>query len=503
MTSVVAVFILAMAITALLTPLVRKAALALGAVDEPAARRVHTRRVPRLGGIAIVVGFFVPLVTLFALRTHAGLVFFSTVPITGGLVVGATLVVTAGLVDDLKGLGAKAKLAIQSAAACAAYAGGMRVDGIDLPGVGAINLGWFALPATVVWIVGIVNAMNLIDGLDGLAAGVAFFACLTNFTIATLTGNVFILLITASLGGAVIGFLFYNFNPAKIFMGDSGSMFLGFVLASASLLGAGTQKSPTLIAIVVPILALGLPITDMLMTIARRFLSRRSIFAADRGHIHHRLLDMGLTHRRSVLSLYLLSIAFTIVALIAYFGRSWQIGFALFTLTAILVGVVRFVGYFNSFINVSQVETEEQSARLRRAVLRALRQMVAHASLEQLPAVLADFGSDSGLLAISIVNPKNERLKRWGWESPLAEAQREALCVHFAISVGPESLELQFFVEAASTHVGPETRVLLQLVADAAEAMLARPREEMRAAADDEGRVPATSRHEWFAQGGQ
>jgi UDP-GlcNAc:undecaprenyl-phosphate GlcNAc-1-phosphate transferase len=374
----------------------------------------------------------------------------------------------------------------------------MRVEGIELPLIGAFNLGWLALPATVVWIVGIVNAMNLIDGLDGLAAGVAFFACLTNFTIATLTGNVYILLVTASLGGAVVGFLFYNFNPAKIFMGDSGSMFLGFVLASASLLGAGTQKSPTLIAIVVPILALGLPITDMLMTIARRFLGRRSIFAADRGHIHHRLLDMGLTHRRSVLSLYLLTVAFTLVALVTYFGRSWEVGFALFALVTILVGVVRFVGYFNSVSSVAQLaESEERSLVLRLAVLRVLRRMVAaEGSIEKLPAVLAEFGRDSGLLAISIVNPKNERMKRWGWESPRLEddAQREALCVNFAISDGRETLDLQFFVDTAGV-IGPQTQILLRLVADGAEAMIAAPREPLR--------TPAPGPAGLVAQGGE
>jgi UDP-GlcNAc:undecaprenyl-phosphate GlcNAc-1-phosphate transferase len=482
MTSVVAAFVLAMLITALTTPFVRRAALAAGAVDEPGARRVHTRRVPRLGGIAIAIGFFLPLVALFAIHTHAALVFFSTKSISAGLVAGSLLVVCAGLVDDVKGLGAKAKLLIQTAAAVLAFAGGMRIEGIDLPWIGALSLGWFALPATVLWIVGIVNAMNLIDGLDGLAAGVTFFACLTNFVIATLTGNVYILLVSASLGGAVVGFLFYNFNPAKIFMGDSGSMFLGFVLASASLLGAGTQKSPTLIAIVVPLLALGLPILDMLMTIARRFIERRSIFSADRGHIHHRLLDMGLTHRRSVLSLYLVSVAFTIVALIAYLGRSWQIGFALFSLTAVLIAIVRFVGYFSrTIVNAGQVR-EEGLEGLRRSVPRVLNRMAAAGSLEQLPALLGEFAAESGLLAIRLVNPKNIRLNRWDWESPRTEGQPtlEAVCASFEISDGHATLELQFLVDVATGAVGPKTHVLLQLVADGAEAILPLRRESTR-----------------------
>ena len=495
MKSAVAAFVLAMLITAIATPFVRKAAMAAGAVDEPGARRVHTRRVPRLGGIAIATGFFLALLALFAVRTHAALIFFSTGRVTAGLVAGSLLVITAGLVDDIKGLGAKSKLLIQTIAAVIAFAAGMRIGGIELPGIGAMNLGWFALPATVLWIVGIVNAMNLIDGLDGLAAGIAFFACLTNFTIASLTGNVYILLITAALGGAVVGFLFYNFNPARIFMGDSGSMFLGFMLASASLLGAGTQKSPTLIAIVVPILALGLPILDMLLTIARRFLERRSLFAADRGHIHHRLLDVGLTHRRTVLSLYLVSIAFTIVALIAYVGRSWQVGFALFALTAVLVAVVRFVGYFGTTI-ISANPGEQGLEPLRRSVPHLLRRMAAAGSFEQLPGFLGEFGAESGLLAIRIVNPKNQRLKRWGWESPRVQAEpsREAVCASFAVSDGRgETLQLEFFVESASGRVGPQVRILLQLVADGAEALLASPRETIR--------TPTVSHTERIAQG--
>jgi UDP-GlcNAc:undecaprenyl-phosphate GlcNAc-1-phosphate transferase len=486
MLSSLAAFVLAVIITAVLTPVVRRGALAVGAVDEPGARRVHTRRVPRLGGIAIVLGFFISGLILFGLGTHAARIFVASSHITLGLLGGGALIAGAGLFDDIKGMGAKSKLLVQIAAGSFAYACHMRIETIELPGMGVQTLGWLALPVTVAWIVATINALNLIDGLDGLAAGVTFFACLTNFCIAALTGNFYIELVSASLGGAVVGFLFYNFNPAQIFMGDSGSMFLGFVLGAASLLGAGSQKSPTLIAIIVPILALGLPIMDMLLTIARRFLERRSIFVADRGHIHHRLLDMGLTHRRTVLSLYLLSVLFTTVALVTYVGRSWQVGAALFALTVVLVGVIRFVGYFGTsvvgierFVKVANDGPEA----LRKAVPLALAQLAAPELPEQLPAILAQFGAAAGLLAVRISNPNNQKLNQWGWEAlPQNGARLEAACASFDIADERGPFRLQFFVDAPSGEVGPKTHVLLQLVADAASTMLTAKREALRAA---------------------
>ena len=160
-------------------------------------------------------------------------------------------------------------------------------------------MGVFALPVTVLWIVGVTNAVNLIDGLDGLAAGVTFFAAFTSFVIASISGSVFVALTMAALMGALVGFLFFNFNPARIFMGDSGSYFLGFVLATTALAGGGLQqKASTAVSLLVPVLALGVPIFDTLFSMFRRVLERRPIFSADRGHVHHRLLDIGLTHRR-------------------------------------------------------------------------------------------------------------------------------------------------------------------------------------------------------------
>jgi UDP-GlcNAc:undecaprenyl-phosphate GlcNAc-1-phosphate transferase len=404
-----------------------------------------------------------------------GRFFLTEAPLLEGLVLGALVVAGVGVLDDIRGVGAKYKLLAQIAAATVAFAFGMRIHAIELPWIGVLHLGWLALPATVAWFVGIVNAVNLIDGLDGLAAGVVFFACLTNFVIASLVGNFVIMFITASLGGAVIGFLFYNFNPARIFMGDTGSMFLGFVLASASLLDAGTQKTPTLVAIIVPILALGLPITDMLLSIVRRFLAHRSIFLADREHIHHRLLDLGLTHRRAVVTLYLLSVAFTVMALIVHLARSWQVGIALFVLVALLVGVVRFMGHFtSSFVAVGRAAAQERTEPLRRSVPRILGRL-AEVRPSDVPDVLAEFGREAGLLGIGVGNAKSDALHGWRWESPESSSvgRKHRACAEFSIFDGKDPLELRFFLEAPTGVIGPQTRILLQLVADAAEVRLA------------------------------
>ncbi|WP_394848564.1 undecaprenyl/decaprenyl-phosphate alpha-N-acetylglucosaminyl 1-phosphate transferase [Pendulispora brunnea] len=476
MFSAIIAFFLATVVAALLTPIVRRLALAVGAVDDPTARRVHTRRVPRLGGMAIVLGFFVPLVVLYALDTQSARILFSQPRVVGGLVVGSLIMAGLGLCDDVIGVGAKMKLALQVTAAVLAYASGLRIDGVTLPFIGAISFGWIALPVTVLWFCGIVNALNLIDGLDGLAGGVAFFACLTNTVVAFMGHNVSIALLSVTLGGAIVGFLFYNFNPAKIFMGDSGSMFLGFALAASALLGgAGTQKTPTLIAIIAPLVALGLPIMDMLFAIARRFMMRRSIFAADRGHIHHRLLDLGLTHRRAVLVLYAISLAFTIIALGLHFGRSWQVGVALVVLTTLIFGVVRFVGAF-SVTFASRRGMDPMVDKLRRAVPDVISRISA-ANLDDLPKTLERFCEEHGLLAVEAKAPSGARMGSFRWETPTAAARglREAVSAKFALlDATSNPLELEFQFDSPDGAVGPQAEILLQLVADAVETRLQR-----------------------------
>ncbi|MDH7577571.1 MAG: MraY family glycosyltransferase [Bacillota bacterium] len=274
-----------------LTPFIRKLALLAGAVDRPGVRKIHSVPVPCWGGLGICLGF-----------TAAVLL---GVPLTRqiqGLLIGGMAILLLGLVDDWRGLSAWAKLAGQVAAACILVAFGITVDFVTNPLGGMIYLGAFSIPVTIAWVVGITNALNLVDGLDGLAAGVAAVSAGTVAVVAFGEGEAVVACCALLLAAAALGFLPHNFHPAKIFMGDGGSMFLGFMLASLAVLGL--TKSATAFSLILPILILGIPIFDMIFAIIRRILRGQHIFAADRDHLHHRLLDLGLSHRQTVLVIY-------------------------------------------------------------------------------------------------------------------------------------------------------------------------------------------------------
>ena len=323
-------FLLAGVTAFVLTPLVRWGALRFGLVDAPSeARKVHKAPIPRLGGIAIVIAFFVPILGLYFIDNDVSQAYVSDALHVAGLVGGAGLTVALGLADDLLNLSAKLKLLGQVAIAVGVYFMGYEISQIATPFGFTRQLGWFALPMTVLWVVGVMNAINLIDGLDGLASGVALFTVLTLFVLSLLNNNIVTGLTAVSLAGALIGFLRYNFNPASIFMGDSGSLFLGFVLAVTAI--SGSSKSSTIVALMIPLLALGLPLFDTSMAIVRRFASVRPIFSADRGHVHHRLLDLGLSHRQVVLALYGVCLLFTLLALSLVYANS--------VVSAIVLGV--------------------------------------------------------------------------------------------------------------------------------------------------------------------
>jgi UDP-GlcNAc:undecaprenyl-phosphate GlcNAc-1-phosphate transferase len=283
----------------LLTPLCRNIFLRAGLLDQPDhVRKTHAKAIPRIGGIPIAIAYVGSFGLLLVSPFQSGFVLEQYLPLVWKLLPAVGLIFATGLIDDLIGLKSWQKLLGQVAAALCAYWGGVQVTGI----AGHLTHSLLSLPLTVAWLVICANAFNLIDGVDGLATGLGLFATLTTLIAALLQGNWALAVATAPLAGALLGFLRYNFNPASIFLGDSGSLLVGFLLGCFGVLWS--QKSTTLLAMTAPIMALAIPILDVCLSIIRRFLRQQPIFGADRGHIHHRLLDRGLSPRNVALLLY-------------------------------------------------------------------------------------------------------------------------------------------------------------------------------------------------------
>jgi UDP-GlcNAc:undecaprenyl-phosphate GlcNAc-1-phosphate transferase len=281
-----------------LTPWVRRLAERFNAIDLPSQRKIHDRATPRLGGVAIFLAFALLVLILYP--------FFPLMGANAGrtiwVLIGGTLMLLLGIVDDLRGLNARQKFPAQVAIAVLVGLGGYQISSISLPWGGEIDLGLFGPVLSVLWIVGLSNAINLIDGLDGLAAGIAAIGAFTIFVVSLLSGNLAAVVLSLLLAGSTLGFLCHNFYPAKIFMGDSGSLFLGFSLAVLSL--SSSQKSTLAVPLLIPIVALALPIADTLFSIVRRLAHKSPIFSADQGHFHHRLILKGFSHRQAVLLLW-------------------------------------------------------------------------------------------------------------------------------------------------------------------------------------------------------
>lgn len=325
------IFVLSALVAWLSTPIVIRLGHRLGAVDRPNARKVHASPIPRIGGIAVFAGFVVGLgyAELWDKVPEYGL---ARPSIYWAMLFAAVALFLLGLVDDVRGVGFVGKFTVQVCAAVAVWVSGFRIEILAFgPHVTPVDLGWLSLPATVVWIVGITNAINLIDGLDGLAVGTALITTVAVAVIAFLTGQTGVVAASVALVGGLLGFLPYNFNPARIFLGDSGSMFLGFVLAVISI--RSNQKGSTAVAALAPVLVLGLPILDTSLAIIRRSwrIGREGhhrgsvaryfvrnvyrIFLPDRGHLHHRLLDLGMSQARAVVALYGFAFVFASLAL--------------------------------------------------------------------------------------------------------------------------------------------------------------------------------------------
>ena len=345
--AVVAAFIVAGVLSYLFTPPVKRFAHKVGAIDVPKDnRRMHKEPIPRLGGLAIFGGFLC------------------------AMLLGATIIVALGIFDDVLALGAKLKFVVQIvAAAIPVCIGNLKIELFtnlnpfsDAP---YFHLGIFAIPVTIIWIVGITNAVNLIDGLDGLAVGVSSIAAITMLAVALLTGNMAIAVTMAALAGACIGFMPYNLNPAKIFMGDTGSTFLGYMLATVSIMGL--FKFYAVISFAVPFLILGLPIFDTANAIIRRVAAGRSPMSPDRGHVHHKLIDMGFNQKQAVAILYAISATLGLTAVVlTSSGEVKAIVLLLAVLVAILVGagIIYGAGHWAKHPAEDTENEEEQAAQV-------------------------------------------------------------------------------------------------------------------------------------------
>jgi len=343
-------FVLAFITTFVITPYTIKLANKVGAVDTPKdERRVNKVTMPRLGGLAIIAGFIVSIIYLLiilSVENEINLLADNNNMKLLGFLIGGVIIATVGFIDDLKDLPPLVKLLAQILVAVVVVSFGLKIENINIPFLYKIGLpNIFSIILTIGWIVGITNAINLIDGLDGLSSGIALISCVSMLIIFALNGSpvIAILLITA-LAGALSGFLPFNFNPAKTFMGDSGSNFIGYCLAVISIFGVA--KTYTLVVIVAPLIVLALPVVDTLVAIVRRIIKGKSIKAimkADKGHLHHTLLKHGFTQKEAVVIMYIITAALGLFAIILMDSGIWKaLSFLLMIVAMLAIGYRNF-----------------------------------------------------------------------------------------------------------------------------------------------------------------
>jgi UDP-GlcNAc:undecaprenyl-phosphate GlcNAc-1-phosphate transferase len=404
-----------------LTRYVRDVATLRGWVSKPATdRHLHRTPLPRFGGVAIFLSFlsisvFALLLSRFYVHLHFG---FSPRSLLAILAAGF-LVFLLGVYDDVRPVGPYLKFSIQAIAAVMLYAGNLRI--LNLPVLFGHHQfsSLVGLPLTIVWVLAITNAFNLIDGLDGLAAGSALFSTIVVFVVALLSHSSLVSLLTLSLAGAILGFLRFNFNPATIFLGDCGSLFIGFMLSALALLGA--EKSPTIIAVAIPVVSFGLPILETTLSVIRRFISGRPVFTADREHIHHKLLQLGFSHRQVVITLYAVSALFALLSLFLLWPTGSALGLVLAVVgTGVWMGV-QHLGYleFGELRRVASKTIEQRQIFINNlAIRRATEELKVAREYDQVLRILsAAFGASDfdavelrqQLIPLDLFDPSNVR----------------------------------------------------------------------------------------------
>jgi UDP-GlcNAc:undecaprenyl-phosphate GlcNAc-1-phosphate transferase len=324
------------------TPIVIRIAKRLNIVDPPDVRKVHSKPIPRIGGVAIfasMIGLVIPVLFLPGITGDSLRLLQPKITV---VLCAAGLIFIVGLMDDIRGLRVYTKLAFQVIAAMVVCLANIRIESIAVTNFWILEFGWFSWPVTLLWIIGITNAVNLSDGLDGLAAGISAITCGVLAILAVHNGNVVMAIVMLALLGSLTGFLFFNFDPARVFMGDSGSLFLGFTIASASVMCAAETKA--IFGLALPILALGIPILDTLFSMLRRFLERRSLFAPDRSHFHHRLLALGFRQRHAVITAYLVTLLVTGLGMLMLLTRNTQTVIIFICVLLLLILAFRLAG---------------------------------------------------------------------------------------------------------------------------------------------------------------
>lgn len=319
----IVVFFISFILTLIVTPQIKKLAIRLKAFDNPNKRKIHQRPIPRLGGLSLFIVFLLSIGIVYSLFHLFGVnISQKEILPAGGIIMGSIVVVMIGIMDDIYGVNVAIKFTGQIIAAMVAIFCGAQVYFVATPFNTLFYLGVWAIPFTLIWIVGITNAVNLIDGLDGLAAGISGIAAVTLFIVAIGTGQLSAAFISIMVAGMSFGFLPYNFYPASIFLGDSGSLFLGFMLATLSVVGV--LKSTLVIAFIIPVFILGIPIYDTTTVIISRVRARKQIFMADKRHFHHRLLRAGFSQKEAVIIIYIACALLSTAALIATTFNNYQ-----------------------------------------------------------------------------------------------------------------------------------------------------------------------------------
>ena len=334
MVKIIILAFLSMFMTLVMTPMIIKFSLKINATDKPNHRKVHTNPIPTLGGLAIFASFMIGLFILQPVSQYHL-----------AIICGALLIIGLGTVDDLFNLSAKVKFIVQIVAALlVVFWGGLQVEFINLPFGGQVEFGFLSSLITIFWIVGVTNAMNLIDGLDGLAAGVSSIALLTIAGMAIIKGDVYVTTMAFILFFSTVGFLPFNFYPAKIFMGDTGALFLGYMISVLALLGF---KNVTIISFIIPIFILAVPISDTLIAMVRRYINKQPMSSPDSSHLHHRLVQLGLSHKQSVIFIYILSGMFSIAAFLFSMTTVWGSIFILVISLLALQMLIETLGLIN------------------------------------------------------------------------------------------------------------------------------------------------------------